>query len=74
LVQVHLIAQGRTKGCKGTSGIIPGPLEPPVDDGLKTSSQYLQLGMLRERESTFYRAGECHFAVVYRVLLPALIV
>src|SRR6266516_6340724 len=54
LVQVHLIAQGRTEGCKGTSGIIPGAVEPPVDYGLKTSSQWL------EQSSNAKRGGDNH--------------
>ena len=63
LVQVHLIAQGRTEGCKGTSGIIPGAVEPPVDNGLKTSSQWLEQSSNAKR-IRIYRQSKRHFLVV----------
>ena len=63
LVQIHLIAQGRTEGCKGTSGIIPGAVEPPVDNGLKTSSQWLEQSSNAKR-IRIYRQSKRHFLVV----------
>src|SRR6266699_1576835 len=59
LVQVHLIAQGRTEGCKGTSGIIPGAVESPVDNDLKTSSQWLEQSSNAKRRSDNHHGNLC---------------
>src|SRR5215469_673385 len=59
LVQIYLIAQGRTEGCKGTSDIISGAVEPPVDYGLKTSSQWLEQSSNAKRRSDHHHGSLC---------------